>query len=86
MILRHQPKTRVRRELLAAKIQRRRTHTARDCDRVYRWVFDQGVRVGPAFQFKGYDGENPTTVATTKINSDKRERNPQTVFTVTELM
>ena len=60
----------------------RRTHTTRDSDRVYRWVFDQGVRVEPAFQFKGYNGEIPTMgeVATMKISSDKRVKESSDSF------
>ena len=36
--------------------------TTKHSNRVYRWAFDQGVRarVGPAFQFKDYNGKIPT--------------------------
>ena len=39
--------TRLERNPLAAKRQRRRTHTTRDSDRVY--YVDQAMRVGQAF-------------------------------------
>ena len=49
------------------------SHTTGDNDRENGWVFDQGVSAGPAFQFKGYNGEIPTIgkIATMKISSDK---------------
>ena len=67
-------KTRLGRKPLAAsqKTENKNSHNGVSD----RWVFDQGVRVGPAFQLKSYNGEILTIgeVPTMKVSSDAESK------------